>query len=522
MYCFGAGEDISHDIMIGNELNSNIYIFDPTPRSIEHVQYVKDVLDNIKKSIFNKRFGGGDKNYWNLILNNKIKSDKIYFFDYGLSTKNEIVKFYKPSNEEYVSHTIIKGFKSDQFINVQVKDIKTIMNELNHSKIDLLKLDIEGIECEVIEQLIQYKIFPTYLSVDFDIGYNGENRDLNDLNKVNKTIHLLKENHYIVLNKNYSDYSFYYSKTKINDNKIKLKTFVINLDKRNDRLDYIKEQLKIPFERFSAIDGTKIENYFEEELFQDYFEKMDGKKCSFGEVGCKLSHLKLWSQITDSTLILEDDIKVHNTTFESLKNIQQEINQLKEWDIIYLGGQWTPKYGPQSKSHMKEHTILEKHMNSMFLKETEHFYKRENNNDCTGFSPIYRATGAYMISNQGAQKLLQLMKEDIHFFIQHPLDIWLLALEKAKKVIYYDYFEHPFYQGGFDLVKEECLLKTDIQRGEKKKFIFEKKNTYKFTNEWFNTSELRRNIHKYVDKDQVNTILEIGCYEGQASFFYFI
>jgi FkbM family methyltransferase len=253
-------------------------------------------------------------------------------------------------------------------------------------------------------------------------------------------------------------------------------TSVINLDKRNDRLDYIKEQLKIPFERFSAIDGTKIEDYFEEELFQDYFDKMDGKECSLGEMGCKLSHIKLWSQIKETTLILEDDIKVHETTFESLKNIQQEIHQLKEWDIIYLGGQWTPKYGPQSKSHMKEHTILEKHMNSMFSKETEHFYKRENNNDCTGFSPIYRATGAYMISNHGAQKLLQLMKEDIHFFIQHPLDIWLLALEKAKKVIYYDYFEHPFYQGGFDLVKEECLLKTDIQRGEKKKFIFEKKH----------------------------------------------
>ena len=100
-----------------------------------------------------------------------------------------------------------------------------------------------------------------------------------------------------------------------------------------------------------------------------------------------------------------------------------------------------------------------------------------------------------------------------------------------NRVQYHDfdwsYYESPnfvtyFYQGGFDLVKEECLLKTDIQRGEKKKFIFEKKNTYKFTNEWFNTSELRRNIHKYVDKDQVNTILEIGCYEGQASFFYFI
>ena len=36
IYCFGAGEDISHDILIGNQLKSKVYIFDPTPRSISH------------------------------------------------------------------------------------------------------------------------------------------------------------------------------------------------------------------------------------------------------------------------------------------------------------------------------------------------------------------------------------------------------------------------------------------------------------------------------------------------------
>ena len=41
IYCVGVGEDISHDIMIANKLNSNIYLFDPTPRAINHVDYVK-------------------------------------------------------------------------------------------------------------------------------------------------------------------------------------------------------------------------------------------------------------------------------------------------------------------------------------------------------------------------------------------------------------------------------------------------------------------------------------------------
>ena len=40
IYCVGAGEDISHDIVIAHTLKSNIYIFDPTPRAIEHVELV--------------------------------------------------------------------------------------------------------------------------------------------------------------------------------------------------------------------------------------------------------------------------------------------------------------------------------------------------------------------------------------------------------------------------------------------------------------------------------------------------
>ena len=44
IYCFGAGEDITHDVILSSKLNCPVYIFDPTPRAIEHVKYVKDVL----------------------------------------------------------------------------------------------------------------------------------------------------------------------------------------------------------------------------------------------------------------------------------------------------------------------------------------------------------------------------------------------------------------------------------------------------------------------------------------------
>ena len=82
IYCVGVGEDISHDLSIANKLSSDLYLFDPTPRAIEHVNYIKKLLTGKGKLIRNKHFGGGDPNYLDLILKNRIHPDKIFFYDY--------------------------------------------------------------------------------------------------------------------------------------------------------------------------------------------------------------------------------------------------------------------------------------------------------------------------------------------------------------------------------------------------------------------------------------------------------
>ena len=34
IYCVGAGEDITHDVVLSYKTNSPVHIFDPTPRAI--------------------------------------------------------------------------------------------------------------------------------------------------------------------------------------------------------------------------------------------------------------------------------------------------------------------------------------------------------------------------------------------------------------------------------------------------------------------------------------------------------
>lgn len=202
IYCVGAGEDITHDFILSYKTKSPVYIFDPTPRAIEHVKYVKDVLHDKKIPVNDKKFGGGDNNYWNIILSHKVKGDNLILYEYGLSSNDGNVPFYLPINKDYVSCSVVPLGRSSDYINVPVKSINTIMKELNHNHIDLLKIDIENIECDVFEKMINDKIYPTYLSVDFDLCKHNRERCVEIIKK-------LSNNGYQIIKQSDQDISFF-------------------------------------------------------------------------------------------------------------------------------------------------------------------------------------------------------------------------------------------------------------------------------------------------------------------------
>ncbi len=201
IYCVGAGEDITHDIILSKRLQCPVHIFDPTPRAIEHVQLVKDVFSFRKQPINNRRFGGGDINYWNILLKNYVHEDKIIMHDFGLYTSDCCKKFYFPLVREHVSCSVEKIGRSNNFMMVNLKTLNTIMKELNHDRIDLLKIDIENIECDVLDKMLDDNIFPTYLSVDFDLmRYDKE--------RCEKVINRIIDNGYTIIEKRGQDISF--------------------------------------------------------------------------------------------------------------------------------------------------------------------------------------------------------------------------------------------------------------------------------------------------------------------------
>ena len=173
VYSGGAGEDISFDLKLQDKYNCWIIIIDPTKRAIKHYEEVKLFYkDN------NFKFTGNiQKDYIKNIKNLNLDFNKIIFLDIGLYNKKDLLKFYKQDNSNYVSQSLENNMFGKNYDLIKVDTIQNIMNELNHNTIDLLKLDIEGSECDVLDKMLDDNILPKYLCIEFDLLI--KNKDFN-------------------------------------------------------------------------------------------------------------------------------------------------------------------------------------------------------------------------------------------------------------------------------------------------------------------------------------------------------
>lgn len=173
VYSGGAGEDISFDLKLQDKYNCQIVIIDPTKKAIKHYEEVKIFYNDN-----NFKFTGNiQKDYIQNIKNLNIDFNKIIFLDIGLYNKKDLLKFYKQDNPNYVSQSLENNMFGNNYDIVKVDTIKNIMNELNHNNIDLLKLDIEGSECDVLDKMLDDNILPKYLCIEFDLLL--KNKDFN-------------------------------------------------------------------------------------------------------------------------------------------------------------------------------------------------------------------------------------------------------------------------------------------------------------------------------------------------------
>ncbi len=124
IYSFGIGEDASFDVDLIARVGATVHAFDPTPRSLAWVE-AQDL------------------------------PAEFVMHPWAVGAEDGTATFYPPQNPEHVSHTVLdRPDREGATIEVPLRRLSTIMNELGHAHIDVLKLDVEGAEYAVLEDLI--------------------------------------------------------------------------------------------------------------------------------------------------------------------------------------------------------------------------------------------------------------------------------------------------------------------------------------------------------------------------------
>ncbi|NNE35221.1 MAG: FkbM family methyltransferase [Rhodothermales bacterium] len=136
VYAVGVGTDITFDLALIGEKAVTVHAFDPTKASID----------------------------W-LRTQNPVKG--FLHHAYGVAAFDGVAKFHANVNPDWVSATMLAESGSPEFEQVEVRRISTLMSMLGHSKLDLLKLDIEGAEYDVIADLVASNVDVRQLLVEF-------------------------------------------------------------------------------------------------------------------------------------------------------------------------------------------------------------------------------------------------------------------------------------------------------------------------------------------------------------------
>lgn len=141
-YLAGVGEDITFDLALIERFNCSVFAFDPTPRAKLHAHKQAAQLS------------------------------QFHFFDFGLWDAEGRFKFYAPANSEHVSHSVLNLQNSDKYFEAPCKRLSAIMREMGHSRIQLLKLDIEGAEYRVIDALVEDRLDIGIICVEYHAVHN--------------------------------------------------------------------------------------------------------------------------------------------------------------------------------------------------------------------------------------------------------------------------------------------------------------------------------------------------------------
>ena len=142
VYSVGVGEDISFDLGLISRFGVTVHAFDPTPRSIA----------------------------WSRAQS---LPEAFVLHPIGLAGYDGTARFHPPKDARFVSYSQIDSGSRGEVVEAPVRRLATVMSELHHQSIDLLKMDIDGTEYEVLKDMLSSGVQVRQLLVEFHHRWPG-------------------------------------------------------------------------------------------------------------------------------------------------------------------------------------------------------------------------------------------------------------------------------------------------------------------------------------------------------------
>lgn len=137
VYAFGIGRELSFERTLVDRFGVTVHVFDPTPRSVS----------------------------W---LRTQSLPGAIICHEFGVAGFDGTARFLPPSNPNFVSFSMVRpGRQAPGAIDGAVLRLASVMRRLGHDRIDLLKLDVEGSEYAVLDDLATAGLDVRQILVEF-------------------------------------------------------------------------------------------------------------------------------------------------------------------------------------------------------------------------------------------------------------------------------------------------------------------------------------------------------------------
>ena len=137
VYSLGIGTDVTFDLSVIDRFGTKVFAFDPTPTATAWIR-------------------------------GQTLPPEFHAYEYGVADFDGIAEFVRPEDPENPSFSY-RGESAERSgaTRCEVRRLRTLMEMLGHTEIDVLKMDIEGAEYGVIENLLAEGVRVHQLLVEF-------------------------------------------------------------------------------------------------------------------------------------------------------------------------------------------------------------------------------------------------------------------------------------------------------------------------------------------------------------------